>query len=141
MSIEAQVPVGNPQAHFRVTPNDDNARASFRSVISFPFTFEDAVSQVIRFPIPAGVFVRGVLVKFDVAFDAANADVGDSTDADGYLVDAAVTTGVVNSYGSAGALAAAGGKYYAAAGLLTITFADAITAGEGTLLVDVLEIG
>ena len=148
MAIDAAVPSGNPQAHFRVTHDDDNARALLPVLLSVPFAVADAVSQVVRFPIPAGSFVRGVIVKFSTAFDAANVDVGDSTVADGYIIDGACgATDVINSfgtddtYGSQGALAAAGGKFYATAGILTLTFADAITTGAGTLFVEIFELG
>lgn len=148
MSIVPTVPAGNPQAHFRIAPNDESARALLPVLIAVPFTVTDAVSQVVRFPIAAGTFVRGALVKFGTAFDAANVDVGDSTDADGFIVNGACTAGIViNSYGTddvygtQGVLAEVGGKFYSAAGLLTLTFADAITAGSGTLYVEVFELG
>lgn len=148
---------GKPLVHARVTPIADDAQAILPIVREFPFTFADAnASNVVAFPIEPGTLIKSVILKIETSFDAANVDVGDSADADGFIVDGACTAGTLISNadgrtldaGGVGvytmavlpAYTALGGKLYTAANMLKLTFADAVTAGVGKLYVEMISL-
>lgn len=88
--------------------------------------------------VPAGTLVLDVLANVNVAFtESVTLDIGDGSDADGWLATAkiaptsAVSTGLFKRTSKATAEAFAGGKYYAAADTIDITVGGAdVDAGE-----------
>ena len=132
---------GKPLVHARVTPIADDAQAILPVVKEYPFTFADLnVGNAFSVPIEPGTVIEGAFLVIDTAFDAATVDVGDATDPNGFIADGACTAGFVSSVGSAAAYAALGGKLYSATSMLTVDFADACTAGAGTLYVKMLSL-
>lgn len=90
----------------------------------------------IAFPIEKGWRILGVYHLTKVAFNAAaDLDVGDSADADGYLTQAQLTPTTLNNFvlSTGGAAAYAQGKYYAATDRVILAFTADPSAGEGEL--------
>jgi hypothetical protein len=129
-----------PLVHFRVTPVADDAEAILPYVRAFPYKSTDLVGGVFSVPIEPGTIVEGVILKTDVGFDAASVDVGDAADPNGFVAAGACTPGFVSSLGSAAAYSAVGGKLYTTTSVLKVTYADAVTAGAGTLYVKMLSL-
>lgn len=132
---------GKPLIHHRITPVADDAQALVPFVKEYPFTFADLnVGNAYSVPIEPGTVIEGAFLVIGTAFDAASVDVGDATDPNGFIAAGACTAGFVSSVGGAGAYAVLGGKMYSATSMLTVDFADACTAGAGTLYVKMLSL-
>ncbi len=94
-------------------------------------------SDAIAFPIPAGSTVLNVTLKVTTAFDnAADVTVGDSADADGYILAADVDPTAKLFIQSLGGTAAfARGKNYESADRIIVDFTANPAAGEAELCI------
>lgn len=97
--------------------------------------------------VAANTFVLDVFSNVDIAFTASvTLDIGDGTDADGWLAtakvapQAAVTSGLVKRTSKATAEAFAGGKLYTTADTIDVTVGGAdVAAGELEVIVMYIE--
>ena len=128
-----------PTTHLKVTHAEADSALVLPGWRVFTYDYADLdAANTVEFPIEAGTHVLGVAHKTVVAFDnAADLDIGDSADADGYLTQALLTPTTINNYawslGNTTVYAA--GKYYAASNRFILVFTAVPTVGEGELRV------
>lgn len=126
---------------YRKGRTEVDARAYQEYFVRKEVAYSDAVSNVVRVPLPANVEVLGVRFRVKTAFAGGSPTVtmGDTASAVGWFAAGDSTITNANQLRDSRLIAAnayQAGRYYAAANQLVITFSASLTAGA--LTVDII---
>jgi len=121
---------------FMVSPVEADSEAKLPYWKEFDWSYADAISDVIYFPVVAGDFILDVAVSVTTAITGGTPDiegVGDAAGATTWIADANITgavAGIVNSR-PAETNKATGGKYYSTNSYIKMTISGSAATGAG----------
>ncbi len=114
-------------------------------VVSAAITEADTNTTVNAVEIPAGAFIPpyGVSIYIPEVFAGGtpSIDVGDDTDADGWIDTTEITETSIGTYSGVAAALAINGKYYAAANFIQAVVAIGLTGGTAYIIVRYYDFG
>lgn len=129
-------------AQLQATRDPDDGLVSLSDTLILNYDFDDT-ALTIYIPATAAnpILLKSVqhIVRTAFAGGTPAINIGDGTDTDAFITAAEITEAtagnVATSYG--GAAASADGMYFTAAGTVVVTLSASLSAGAGTVLVEV----
>lgn len=134
------------QPLIRLRPSNDPSNMDAMAYMPKTKLIEVTISgsaAVTPWQIPAGTFIEKVVGRIVTAVSGSDGtiDIGDEDDEDEFIANSEWTESIANSMACSDTTTAPGGRYYAAAKLLKLTFSSTVVSGKVQLLITYWELG